>query len=55
VYNNLGFGFLERLYIMALERELRHEALLATQADKNNVTEESHTDSPCVILTLSGY
>jgi len=22
VYNNLGFGFLERLYVMALEREL---------------------------------
>ena len=23
VYNTLGFGFLERLYVLALERELR--------------------------------
>ena len=23
VYNTLGFGFLERVYVMALERELR--------------------------------
>ena len=24
VYNTLGFGFLEHIYVMALERELRH-------------------------------
>ena len=30
VYNNLGFGFLEHIYVMALERELIERKLVSS-------------------------